>query len=54
MYGEDENAYRIFVGNPVGKKPCKDLDVGGSKGNRVGRCRLDVSDSGWGPVADSC
>jgi hypothetical protein len=28
--GEKRNAYRILVGNPEGKRPLEDQDVGGT------------------------
>jgi hypothetical protein len=59
--GEMRNAYKILVGKPEGKRPlgrprCRGDDIIRMDlwGNRVGRCELDSSGSGQGPVAGCC
>jgi hypothetical protein len=53
-------AYNILVGKPEGKRLLEDLGVmgrsyqNGSSGNRVGRCGLDSSGSGQGPLMGYC
>jgi len=55
-YGRDEKCVQYFVETPEWKRPPERLgvDVNGSYGSKVGKCGLDSSGSGWGPMADSC
>jgi hypothetical protein len=40
--GEKRNAYRIFVGNPEGKRP-----VGRSRHRWVDNIKMDLREIGW-------
>jgi hypothetical protein len=40
--GEKRNAYRIFVGNPEGKRPLR-----GKRPRRVDNINMDLREIGW-------
>jgi hypothetical protein len=59
--GRMRNAYKILVGKPEMKRPVgrprrrwEDNIKIAVRGNVAGRCGLDSSGSGQGPVAGSC
>jgi hypothetical protein len=43
--GEKRNAYRLFVGNPEGKRP-----LGRPRHRWVDNIRVDLGEVGWGDV----
>jgi hypothetical protein len=43
--GEKRNAYRLFVGNPEGKRP-----LGRPRRRWVNNIRMDLGEVGWGDV----
>jgi hypothetical protein len=53
--GEMINTHNILVGKLERKRPLRRPGlIWNDKGNRVGRCGLNTSGSGYGPVMDPC
>jgi hypothetical protein len=48
--GEKRNAFRLLVGNPLGKRPLGKRPVGRSKCKWVDNIRMDLEVVGWGDV----